>query len=185
VQVEEMATRSDESEAERLLFREAVGDVDPLKQDRVPPQRPRPAPIPEQSLRDARDVIDSLLSGQHDSAEIETGEELLYIRRGLRPSVVRKLRRGQYAIEAELDLHGHRVPEAHEALREFLEHARQEGKRCVRVIHGKGLGSDGKIPVLKEKVNAWLRRMNIVLAFCSARPYDGGTGAAYVLLRKL
>jgi DNA-nicking Smr family endonuclease len=179
-----MTSERKDQERDERLFREAVGDVAPLKQDRIVPRRRRPAPIPEQSLRDAREVMDALLCGRHDHAEIETGEELLFARRGLRPSVLRKLRRGQYAIEAELDLHGQRVPQAHETLRAFLHSARLEGKRCVRIIHGKGLGSDAKLPILKVKVSTWLRRKNEVLAFCSARPNDGGTGALYVLLRR-
>ena len=123
-------------------------------------------------------------SDPHDYAVIETGEELLFVRPGLRASTVRKLRRGQYATQAELDLHGLRVPDAHTLLKQFLRDCRLQDKRCVRIVHGKGLGSEGKIPVLKGKLNVWLRRHRDVLAFCSARPNDGGTGAVYVLLKK-
>lgn len=179
-----MAARDKEPGEGKLLFRAAVGDVRRLKQDRVPSTRARPAPLPEQSIRDARAVLVELLSTANDHAELETGEELLYARKGLRPSILRKLRRGKYAIEGELDLHGHRVPEAHAALTEFLRDMRAARKRCVRIVHGKGLGSDGKVPVLKEKVGAWLRRRQEVLAFCPAQPQDGGGGAVYVLLRK-
>ncbi len=183
-----VATMNDEhdhrKDQKQDLFREALGDVEPLRQDRAIPPRKRPAPVPEQSLRDAREVMDSLLSGEHDYAEIETGEELLFIRPGIRPTVARKLRRGQYAIEAELDLHGLRVSEAHELLKAFLAESRLHGKRCLRIIHGKGLGSYAKLPILKGKVNLWLRRHGDVLAFCSARPNDGGTGAVYVLLKR-
>lgn len=179
-----MSDEPKSKDPDTTLFRESLAGVQPLKQDRVTPPAKRPAPIPHQSLRDAREVIENLLSGHHDSAEIETGEELLFVRPGLRASVVRKLRRGQYAIQAELDLHGLRVPDAHTLLKQFLRECRLQDKRCVRVVHGKGLGSDGKIPVLKGKLNVWLRRHRDVLAFCSARPTDGGTGAVYVLLRK-
>jgi DNA-nicking Smr family endonuclease len=179
-----MNDEHDGKDQEPGLFREALGDVAPLRQDRAVPPRKRPAPIPEQSLRDARDVMDSLLSGDHDYAEVETGEELLFIRAGVRPTIVRKLRRGQYAIEAELDLHGMRVPEAHELLKAFLAESRSQGKRSLKIVHGKGLGSYAKIPILKGKVNLWLRRHGHVLAFCSARPDDGGTGAVYVLLKR-
>ena len=96
---------------------------------------------------------------------------------------MRKLRRGQYAIEAQLDLHGNTVPEARERVSTFLRDMQTQGKRCVRIIHGKGKSSEGKLPVLKGKVNAWLQQWDQVLAFCSARPNDGGTGAIYVLLR--
>ncbi len=179
-----MSDESKHKDPDADLFRESLSGVQPLKQDRITPPAKRPAPIPHQSMSDARDVIANLLSGDHDHAEIETGEELLFVRPGLRPSVVRKLRRGQYAIQAELDLHGLRVPDAHTLLKQFLRECRSQDRRCVRVVHGKGLGSDGKIPVLKGKLNVWLRRHRDVLAFCSARPNDGGTGAVYVLLRR-
>lgn len=179
-----MASRNDDKDPNRRVFRDAVADVRRLKQDRVAPFRARRKPVPEQSQRDAEDVMQSLLSGLHDDSLVETGEELLYVRPGLRPSASRKLRRGQYAIEAELDLHGQRVPEAHALINDFLRAARSEGKRCVKIIHGKGLGSDAKLPVLKGKVDAWLRKKGEVLAYCSARPNDGGTGAVYVLLKR-
>lgn len=165
-------------------FRARVGKVKPVKQDRVAPHRPGRKPVPEQSLRDAQDVMHSLLSDDYEPADLETGEELFYSRAGLQHSVIRKLRRGIYAIEDQLDLHGNTVPQARERLDTFLREARSLGKRCVRVIHGKGKSSEGKLPVLKGKVNVWLRQKDDVLAFCSARPTDGGTGAVYVLLRR-
>ncbi len=168
----------------KALFRQHVGKVRPVKQDRVAPHRNKRPPVAEQSQRDAEAVMKSLLSDEYDPADVETGEELLYVRPGLQHLVIRKLRRGQYAIEAELDLHGCTVPQAREALDTFLRDARALGKRCVRIIHGKGKSSEGKMPVLKGKVNNWLRQKDEVMAFCSAVPRDGGTGAAYVLLRK-
>ena len=140
--------------------------------------------MPEQSRRDAQEVIDNLLSDEYEPADIETGEELLFARPGLQHSVLRKLRRGQYALEAELDLHGCTVPQAREKLLRFIHHARDFNKRCVRVIHGKGKSSDGKLPVLKGKVNIWLRQRDEVLAFCTATRRDGGGGALYVLLKR-
>jgi DNA-nicking Smr family endonuclease len=165
-------------------FREAVAGARPLKQERVAPYRKRRKPIPEQTLRDQREVVGSLLSDEFEPADVETGEELLYVRPGLQHSVVRKLRRGFYAVEAELDLHGNTVAQARERLNRFLADAQSLGKRCARVIHGKGRSSEGKLPVLKGKVNSWLRQKNEVLAFCSCPPRDGGTGAVYVLLRR-
>ncbi len=164
-------------------FPDAVGGVRPLKQDRIAPPRKKRKPVPEQTLRDQREVIASLLSDDYEPADVETGEELLYSRPGLQHSVMRKLRRGQYAIEAQLDLHGNTVPQARERVSAFLRDMQAQGKRCVRIIHGKGKSSEGKLPVLKGKVNAWLQQWDQVLAFCSARPNDGGTGAVYVLLR--
>lgn len=163
-------------------FRKLVSGARPLKQDRVAPHRTRRRPIPQQSLRDQRSVLASLL--EEPDPEIETGEELSFARPGLQWSTLRKFRRGQYAVEAELDLHGRVVREAHLLIHAFLQDANLHGRRCVRIIHGKGRRSAGQVPVLKSKVNAWLRRRDEVLAFCSARPADGGTGAVYVLLRR-
>lgn len=165
------------------LFRKAAAGVRPIKQDRRGPHRTRRKPVPQQRQQDERDVVAQLLSDEYQP-DIETGEELLFVRPGLQQRLIRQFRRGQYAIEGQLDLHGHTVPEAREALARFLRHSRNAGWRCVRVIHGKGLGAAGKLPVLKVKVNSWLRQKDEVLAFCSARPQDGGTGAVYVLLKK-
>jgi DNA-nicking Smr family endonuclease len=168
----------------KKLFRELVGKVRPVKQDRIVPPKPKRKPIPEQTLRDEKEVVESLLSDDYEPADVETGEELVFAQPGLQHTVMRKLRRGQYAIEAQLDLHGCTVPEARIRLDQFLKQMRASGKRCVRVIHGKGNSSAGKMPVLKGKVNVWLRQKQEVLAFCSAVQRDGGTGAVYVLLRR-
>ncbi len=178
-----MSDKDKSDKNDPVSFPDAVGGVRPLKQDRIMPPRKKHKPVPEQTLRDQRDVIASLLSDEYEPAEVETGEELLYSRPGLQHSVMRKLRRGQYAIEAQLDLHGNTVPEARERVSAFLHDMQAQDKRCVRIIHGKGKSSEGKLPVLKGKVNAWLQQWDQVLAFCSARPNDGGTGAVYVLLR--
>jgi len=119
-----------------------------------------------------------------DQADIEVGDELLFSRNGVQNSVMRKLRRGQYRSEAELDLHRLTAVQAHQALTSFILHCQRRHLRCVRIIHGKGLGSKDQRPVLKGRVNQWLRQWDDVLAFCSARPCDGGSGATYVLLRK-
>lgn len=178
------ANEGDRPETDTASFREAVRGVRPLPQDRQPPYQHRPRPVPMQRLRDDQAVMASLLSDEYEPAEVETGEELLYVRPGLQKLVVRKLRRGAYAIEAELDLHGQTVPQARASVDAFLHAAQAAGKRCVRIIHGKGKSAEGKLPVLKGKVNAWLRQKDAVLAFCSARPQHGGTGAVYVLLKK-
>lgn len=175
-----------EDNDERDLFRKAVGKIRPVKQDKIHPKPKRRKPVPDQTLRDRREVMQSLLSDGFEPAEdIETGDETLFVRPGLQHTVIRKLRRGQYAIEAELDLHGATVIQAREAVDAFLKSARDRDKRVVRIIHGKGNTSLGKMPVLKGKVNSWLRQKDEVLAFCSARPNDGGTGAVYVLLKRV
>jgi len=176
-------TSHDSDDDDRSLFRKAMGGVRPLKQDRRTPPVRRRKPVAAQRRRDEEEVLASLLSDEYQP-DVETSDELMFTRPGLQQRVVRQLRRGQIAIEAELDLHGHTVPEAREALARFLRQAQANGRRCVRIIHGKGLGAAGKLPVLKVKVNSWLRQRGNVLAFCSARPQDGGTGAVYVLLKR-
>jgi len=173
----------DNKDDEHGLFRKAVADARPIEQNRRPPQTRRRKPVPQQRQRDEREVVASLLSDEF-SPDVETGEELLFARTGIQQRLLRKFRRGQFAIEAELDLHGCTANEARELVGGFLRQMCAGGKRCVRIIHGKGLSSEGKLPVLKVKVNHWLRQKSEVLAFCSARPQDGGTGAVYVLLKR-
>jgi DNA-nicking Smr family endonuclease len=114
---------------------------------------------------------------------VEFGDELTYRRGGVQDAVMRRLRRGHYRVESELDLHGLTVPEAKQELRDFLARCIARQQRCVRIIHGKGLGSGPRGPVIKQAVNVILRRTEHVVAFCSARQVDGGTGAIYVLLQ--
>jgi len=171
-------------DADRELFRSMVGEVRPIKSAPRSTTGPRPAPIPRQLAKDERAVVDELLSHEYDAAHLETGEELLFERPGLRKNVLRNLRRGQYVIEDELDLHGMTAEEARAALGAFFKQAGSQGRRCVRIVHGKGRRSSNQGPVLKPLVNRWLKLRDEVLAFCSARTVDGGTGAVYVLLRK-
>lgn len=179
-----MARKPPITEGDRALFRAAMAGVRPLASARVEPRRRRPSPYPRQTRRDQVAVLGELLDGDYDVAELETGEELCYARPGLQHRLLRKLRRGRFAAGAELDLHGMTVPVAREQLARFLALCRTRDIRCVRIIHGKGRGSRNGGPVLKCKVNTWLRRRDDVLAFCSAQAADGGTGAVYVLLRR-
>lgn len=179
-----MSKYGEPSEEEKALFRSAVADAQPLPQERIAPHRNPPPPQPKQREEDELQVLDDMLSDYIDPSELETGEELFYCCSGLQHNVLRKLRRGHYAVEAELDLHGMRVAEARQALSTFLHTALSRQMKTVRIIHGKGNGSFNKQPVLKGKVNTWLRQRIEVLAFSSARPVDGGTGAVYVLLRR-
>lgn len=173
------------TDQDRQLFREAVADARPLPNDSVGLAPPAPEPRPVKRLEDERQVLTDMLSDPPEGADVETGEELLFARPGLQQSVMRKLRRGHYAVEGQLDLHGLTSAEARVTLSHFLQSARAGGMRCVRVIHGKGHGSHQKQPVLKVRVNHWLRQWDGVLAFASAPPNDGGTGAVYVLLKRL
>jgi DNA-nicking Smr family endonuclease len=172
------------SQEDIRLFHKSVGTVKRASQDRIAFERPRPAPVPTQRLREERQVMAESLSGSFDYSVLETGEELLFAQPQVKPTVMRKLRLGHYSIGAELDLHGMTAPLAREALSTFLNQSRAAGHLCVLVIHGKGNGSFNKLPVLKGKLSRWLRQRAHVLAFCSARPVDGGTGAVYVLLKR-
>jgi DNA-nicking Smr family endonuclease len=150
--------------------------------NRATPDRKPPSSRAAQLEADERAVLKELL--EHDPEHwIESGEDLAYRAPGLQDAAFRRLRRGSYRIESELDLHGMNSERARIELHRFLAESIQQGRRCVRVIHGKGLRSSNKGPVLKTRVDRWLRRTKVVLAFCSARPQDGGSGAVYVLLR--
>jgi len=169
-------------------FREAVRDVTPLRgADSRTHRAPAASPAwthPVQRERDNQAVLDESLADQIGiESLLETDESLSYRRNGISADTLRKLRRGFWVVQAELDLHGHRVAEAHLALGAFLREAAQNGQRCVRIVHGKGNGSRDRVPVLKGKVRAWLARRSDVIAFCQARPADGGAGALLVLLR--
>lgn len=169
---------------DRELFRQSVGDVVPIKQDRVQAQVPRPKAVPVKTRADEHAVMHALTLGDFEPEEVEAGDEILFKRHGVQERVFRKLQRGQFSIEAELDLHGLKIDAAREALSQFLSRIRSTRQRCVRIIHGKGRGSpDGK-PVLKMRLQGWLRQREEVLAYCSARPWDGGTGAVYVLIKR-
>ncbi|MCP5144671.1 MAG: Smr/MutS family protein [Gammaproteobacteria bacterium] len=171
------------SREDRELFRAHLRDVTPLEVDVVDPHRKRIPAFPRQSQRAEREVLLEMAAGWRE-ADIETGEELVFHRPGVQNAVLRRLRRGHYVVQSELDLHGLRTDEAKLAVIEFMHYARTRGLSCVRIIHGKGQGSQGRQPVLKPKVARWLAVCDDVLAYCSARANDGGTGAIYVLLRR-
>ena len=146
------------AERERHLFRLSVGDITPLSdQGKVLLQPPPPEPIPRQRELDEQAALEEALSDEMDVERLlETDEGLSFRRRHSGQDVVRRLRRGQWTIQAQIDLHGLRRDEARESLQAFLRLSRRLGHRCVRVVHGKGLGSPGKAPVLKSRVRAWL-----------------------------
>ena len=173
------------SDADRQLFRETVGEVEKIELNLSEHNKQKPKPNAKQLHQDNDRVMQQLASDPFDIEEVETGDELMFFRPGVQKQTLRKLRRGQYVIERELDLHGHTVAEAKPVLNQFLTLASQNGKRCLRIIHGKGHGSKNKTPVIKNKLNAWLQQDDRILAFCSAKPTDGGTGAVYVLIKKL
>jgi DNA-nicking Smr family endonuclease len=194
LKVQEEARQIAETERLRLekiaqleadLFRRSIGDVAPLTpRDKVIVAAPRPLPIARHHLADEQAALEQSLSDEFTiETLLDTDEALSYARNGIGPDVLRKMRRGHWVIQSQLDLHGMRTDEAREALAEFLRNAVKRGVRCVRVIHGKGLGSVNKEPVLKKKVRNWLVQKEEVIAFCQARAADGGAGALIVLLK--
>jgi DNA-nicking Smr family endonuclease len=167
------------------LFRLEVENVTPVS---FPPRAALapapPRPIALQSQLDEQQVLHDSLSDPLDLDDLlETGEELQFLRPGLASDVLRKLRRGKWVIQAQLDLHGMISVEARVALAEFLNESTRRGTRCVRIIHGKGLSSFNREPVLKRKVKHWLAQRDEVLAYAEARAVDGGSGAVVVLLK--
>jgi DNA-nicking Smr family endonuclease len=166
-------------DADYALFRAEIEGTEPLRHEQTEPYRKRPAPIPRP--RPAEDADDDL--ALLSESEVETHEFLLFSRPGLQLRVLQELQRGRIEPGLELDLHGLTTEYARRVLREFLAECHHRHIRCARIIHGKGFGSQQRQPVLKCKVNYWLRLRADVLAFCSATRRDGGTGAVYVLLR--
>ncbi|MGI9134042.1 MAG: Smr/MutS family protein [Rhodoferax sp.] len=181
----EQLQQEKERKAQRSLFVAAVGAVRPLVAPRKADLAPAPpAPLPRQRQRDEAAVLRETISDTLDvSRLLDTDDLLSYRRSGVGPDVTAKLRRGEWSVQAQIDLHGLRSDAAREALGQFVRKAHQQGLRCVRVVHGKGLGSPGKTPVLKAKAQRWLVQKSEVLAFVQAAPAQGGAGALLVLLQ--
>ena len=167
------------SDKTRAEFKKAVADVTPLKRDeRVALKAPAPPPVPHQSRRDEAAALAESLEGPLSVEEaLETDEELSYLREGMALETLRKLRRGHWSVQDGIDLHGMTRDQSSAVLVEFLEHCLARGMRCVRIVHGKGLG------ILKAKLKKWLPQREEVLAFCHAPANDGGSGALLVLLK--
>jgi DNA-nicking Smr family endonuclease len=175
------------ADAERNLFVRAAGEVKPLRHPpRVVLEKDQPPPIAVQHQLDEQRVLAESLSDEFDASTLLDVDDALSFRRpGVGTDVTRKLRKGHWSIQRELDLHGLRREDAREALADFIREAHKHGIRCVRVVHGKGLGSPGKMPVLKGRVQSWLVQKKEVLAFVQARGDEGGAGALVVLLKPL
>jgi len=183
-QVAELARTRQQEASEKNLFIRAAGVVQPLPDKRrALLEKERPAPKVMQYQQDEKAVLLEAISDEFDVGTLLDVDDLLSFRRpGIGPDVTRKLRRGDWSIQRQLDLHGLRRDEAREQLSFFIREAHKHGIRCVRVVHGKGLGSPGKAPVLKSRVLSWLVQKQEVLAFVQAKPADGGAGALVVLL---
>ena len=173
------------SDDDAAAFREAVRGAVPLRApQRVRAKRAEVPPVPVQSLLDVHEALAESGAGSIPwEQSMETGEELAYLRPGLATDVLKKLRRGHWVAQDELDLHGLTRAQAHPLLAEFLSRCAKRGVRCVRVVHGKGLRSPNREPVLKGKIRGWLARRDDVLAFCQAPAAEGGGGALLVLLK--
>lgn len=166
------------------LFRRAMADARPITTDTVEPEKRRARALARFSRLDERQALKESMEADPHDMEIANGSALSYRHPSVNLKTMRRLARGGISVQASVDLHGLNATEAKEALSAFIEQSVIRGHTCVRVVHGKGLRSGHAGPVLKRKVDQWLRRWEPVLAFVSARPADGGTGAAYVLLRK-
>ncbi|MBI5449959.1 MAG: Smr/MutS family protein [Gammaproteobacteria bacterium] len=164
---------------ERALFRDSVGPVQPVISNRVIPERPKPKPQPLPQPLQVDDDIDDVLSDAFDPV---AGNDFVFMRPGIQRNRLRKLAQGQLPILAELDLHGLTIPQARRVILGFIDECQRRRITCALLIHGKGTLSQDK-PVLKHKVNIWLRQLPAVLAFTPAQPRHGGGGALYILLR--
>lgn len=173
------------SDDDAAIFRNAVGPVETLPgASRRKREQVMPSTRPLMLEADEAQVVAELLDDTPPDPDVETGDDLVHRQDGIQHGVIRRLRRGHYKCQAEIDLHGMVVDVARHCLGVFLHEALENGYSCVRVVHGKGLRSGHRGPVLKNKVAGWLARRREVLAYVSARPVDGGTGALYVLLKR-
>jgi DNA-nicking Smr family endonuclease len=175
---------SHDPDADEAAFRDAVRDVRRLASSSPVPRTPRPPARARFRRADDLRVLEESLELSPGELLVESGDELVFRRATVAPRLLDRLRRGEFAVADEIDLHGLRAVDAREALRAFLAAALRRGLRCVRVVHGKGLRSGPHGPVLKHAVNVWLRKVDAVVAFASAPRHDGGTGAVYVLLAR-
>ena len=188
-----MADWDDKKEADKRpttdddsgLFRRTMADAKPLRQAEKAPTPRSVAPARARfSRQDEMEVMHDCMQADIDDSETASGDSLRFQRAAVGRRTMRKLARGNYSVQNEVDLHGMTIPQAKETLHDFIVASSRRGHTCVRIIHGKGLGSGERGPVLKRKVNSWLRQWDQVLAFVSARQVDGGTGAVYVLLQE-
>ena len=166
------------------IFLQAVKNARPLNVDVPFTEKTYPKPIAKQFILDEKQALkDSLSDDFYPAHELESGEELLYLRIGQSPDVLSKLRRGFWVVQAQIDLHGLISDEAREYVTEFLSNCKKRNIRCVRIVHGKGLGSPNREPILKHKLRNWLMQKDEVIAYAQAKPEDGGSGAVIVLLK--
>ncbi|APZ43442.1 Smr/MutS family protein [Acidihalobacter ferrooxydans] len=169
---------------DKQLFRATIGDVRRVHHDRHERTQAWRPPAVSQSKRDTLETLRELREDPYAPTDVQPGDPVFYAQHSMSRAVARRLQRGQYRIDAELDLHGMRLDEARHAVLHFLRECSRRDMGCVHIIHGKGWRSGNQGPVLKPNVSHWLRQIDEVLAFCSSTPADGGTGALYVLLKR-
>ena len=179
-----LLAREFETNSDANLFQAEIKNARPLNIDVPFTEKTYPKPIAKQFIRDEKQALrDSLSDDFYPLHELESGEELLYLRTGQSPDVMSKLRRGFWVVQAQIDLHGLISDEARQYVAEFLSDCKKRNIRCVRIVHGKGLGSRNREPVLKHKLRNWLIQKDEVIAYAQAKPEDGGSGAVIVLLK--
>ena len=172
-----------DEEDDAALFRSAIGEVTPMRPVEAPATgKPRPKPRARMAEQDESQALGEFARLLRSSKPLEAGDNASYRRDNLPPQMFQRLKRGQYSVQDELDLHGATALQAEGLLRRFLADAHAHDHGCVRVIHGKGQRSDGDAPILKNLVDRLLRQRSDVMAFHSAPPTQGGTGAVLVLL---
>ncbi len=172
---------ADKKNDDLAFFRNAMKDVKPLHNDKIVLTKPLPK---KKAYIEKQENLNKDIWYDHNIREVDTEEKLLFKRTGIQDYIFNKLRRGQFTMQAELDLHGMIVRVAQLEVKNFLQQCQYRNIRYARIIHGKGYGSKTQQPILKNKLNLWLPQCSEVLAFCSARPSDGGTGAVYVLIKR-
>ena len=184
IKAAERALKENPPKPPENVFLQAINGVRPLNIDVPFIDRTYPKPIAKQFILDEKQALrDSLSDDFYPAHELESGEELLYLRAGQSPDVLSKLRRGFWVVQAQIDLHGLVSDEARQYVAEFLSDCKKRNIRCVRIVHGKGLGSRNREPVLKHKLRNWLVQKDEVIAYAQAKPEDGGSGAVIVLLK--
>ncbi|MGH1542079.1 MAG: Smr/MutS family protein [Arenicella sp.] len=173
---------SKDDSKDKESFHNMIGSVSPLKQNRITPYQRPLDPVPKQRLADDKRVMAELLDASDETVSYESGDELKYLKQGYPRKLLNKLRRGDYSIQGELDLHGMIAREAKPAVHEFINECAHNDVSAIRIVHGKGLHSPDKRPVLKSLLLGWLSKNQFVIAVCSTPGNDGSTGAVYVLL---
>lgn len=179
-----MKLKNKSEQDEIALFREEIGEIEHIEQDKIHPITNSIKPEPKFRQQRLDQKFNDTFSEEYEQRTIDGEESLAFRRNGIQQRLFSRLQNGHLAMEAELDLHGMTISIAHEQLAKFLHDCQHYSIRCARIIHGKGWGSKQQKPVLKTKLNSWLQQDENVLAFCSAPIEDGGTGAVYVLLRR-